>query len=342
MLDADLILLVLGCLGVAQALFLAIYLLTLKSGNRAANIFLALVLLGLTIRIGKAALFIYTDLGPWSRNLGISGFLLVGPAVWKYGQALFDKEKEFSRASLLHFAPFVLYAAFSKIIPNDGSPPAIFAYTSILIHLVFYLILSWALYIQINSKVRASIRSWYFGILIGTSSILILYTGFFIRVLPLYLLGPTAFSFLIYMFSFIFLKKHHLSLEKYAQSTVDITASRALVARVKEMFEIDAPYLDTDTSLNSIAKKLETQPRFLSQAINEVEQVNFSEFVNQYRVSHAKAMLRDPNRMQDKIATIAFDCGFGNLTSFNVAFKAHVNMTPSQYRKQSTPAKNVN
>jgi len=336
MFDANVIL-VLGCLGVAQALFLSVYLLTLKRGNRAANIFLGLVLLGLTIRIGKAVVFNYTYLDPWVRNLGISGFLLVGPAVWQYGQALLNKVQAFSKTILLHFAPFVLFALGSKLVPNDGSQAASIAYTAVLVHMAGYLVLSWALYARANLKARSGLLSWYRGILIGVSLILVLYAGIFIRIVPFYLLGATAFSFLIYLFSFVFLKKHHLALEKYAQSTVDVATSKALITRVKTLFNTDAPYLDTDTSLHSIAQMLETQPRFLSQAINEVEQVNFSEFVNRYRVEHAKALLKDPDRTRDKIATIAFDCGFGNLTSFNVAFKAHVNMTPSQFRKQSTP-----
>ncbi|MBX2822020.1 MAG: helix-turn-helix domain-containing protein [Rhodothermaceae bacterium] len=339
--DYQLIILVLGCLGVAQALFLSAYLLTLKRGNRAANIFLGLVLLGLTIRIGKAVVFNYTYLDPWVRNMGISGFLLVGPAVWLYGQALLNNVQGFSKTGLLHVAPFVLFALSSKLIPNDGSLAAICAYTAVLAHLAGYLIVSWTLYARASSKARSGLLSWYRGILIGVSLILVLYAGIFVGVVPFYLLGATAFSFLIYLFSFVFLKKHHLALEKYAQSTVDVAASKALIIRVKDKFTSDAPYLDPDTSLQSIAQKLDTQPRFLSQAINEVEKVNFSEFVNRYRVEHAKSLLTDPDRAGDKIATIAFDCGFGNLTSFNVAFKTHVNMTPSQFRKQNTSVENM-
>ena len=40
----------------------------------------------------------------------------------------------------------------------------------------------------------------------------------------------------------------------------------------------------------------------------------------------------------EKIATIAYDCGFGNVTSFNLAFKAETKLTPSQYRTQYSAA----
>ena len=336
------VILVLGCLGVAQSLFLSIYLLTLKTSRRSANVFLAIILLGLTIRIGKAVVFEYMYIGPWFRNLGISGFLLVGPAVWFYGRALFDKASGILEHAYMHFVPFVLFVAFSKTIPNDGSPVALFFYATLLFHLGVYLSLSWVLYTHVRATARRGLHSWYLGILIGVTLILMLYVGIFVRVVPLYLLGATAYSFLIYVFSFLFLKKHHFALDKYSQSSVDVSASKDLVLRVKSLFETEAPFLGSDATLLHIARRLNTQPRFLSQAINEVEGVNFSEFVNTYRVAHAKELLKDPDRIYDKIATIAFDCGFGNITSFNVAFKSHVKMTPSEFRKRQGVAKDMN
>ncbi len=95
--------------------------------------------------------------------------------------------------------------------------------------------------------------------------------------------------------------------------------------------------MDEET-LKAIAAQLDVKPRILSQAINENEQMNFSEFVNHYRIERAKELLMAPARKQDKIATIAFDCGFGNVTSFNVEFKSRVKLTPSQFRKQHAAA----
>ncbi len=326
--------LVLGFLGIAQALFLTVYLLTLKTGNRRANVLLGLVLLGLTIRIGKAVIFNHAYLDPWLRNLGISGFLLVGPALWYYGQVLFEKGKVFSPVHYLHLAPFLLFVIFSKVIPNNGDAASLVSYTSVLLHLTIYLGLSWSLLSRMRAVARSQLSAWYRNILIGITLILALYAGIFIGFVPLYLLGATAFSFLIYLFSYLFLKKHHFALEKYAQSDIDLNTSKALVKQVKALFEADTPYLNPETSLDAVAAMLDVKPRILSQAINEVEAKNFSEFVNHYRIEHAKALLANPRHKQDKIATIAFDSGFGNITSFNVAFKASLNLTPSQYRKQ--------
>lgn len=326
--------LILGCLGIAQALFLTIYLLSLKTRNRKANVLLGLLLLGLTIRIGKAVIYNYMYLGPWIRNLGISGLLIVGPCLWFYGKAILEKDQTFSSKNYLHFAPFALYVLFSKIIPNNGTFISLIPYSLVQLHLAVYLGCSAWLLFRVKNVAQSRLRAWYRGILVGVTIIWTLYVGIFIGLVPFYLLGATAFSFLIYLYSFLFLKKHHFVLEKYAKSSVDISESKQLVKQVKDLFEVEETYLNNNATLHVIANQLGIQPRILSQAINENEQMNYSEFVNHYRIERAKALLIEPDRKQDKIATIAFDCGFGNLTSFNVEFKSRVRVTPSQYRKQ--------
>ena len=183
--------LVLGCLGIAQALFLTIYLFTLKSGNRTANILLGLMLLGLTIRIGKAVIYNYMYLDPWIRNLGIAGFLLVGPCLWLYGKALIDK-KQFHLPYYLHFIPFVLFVTFSKFIPNKGDFISITFYTLIQLHLGVYTGLAWYFLYRSQSRVRKPVASWYFRIALGVSIIWFLYVGIFIGFVPFYLLGATS------------------------------------------------------------------------------------------------------------------------------------------------------
>ena len=104
---------------------------------------------------------------------------------------------------------------------------------------------------------------------------------------------------------------------------------------VKRLFIEQDIFLDSSISLDGIAERLKVPSRKLSQAINENEQKNFSDFVNGYRIEKAKTLLSDKKYSQEKIVAIAYDCGFGNVTSFNLAFKAKTNLTPSQYRKKS-------
>lgn len=58
--------------------------------------------------------------------------------------------------------------------------------------------------------------------------------------------------------------------------------------------------------------------------------VNFSDYLQNFRVEKAKGLLVTTN---DKVYEIASSCGFRNVKYFNRIFKKHVNMTPEEYRK---------
>ena len=328
------LILVLSCLGVAQALFLCGYLFTLKKGNRKANIFLAFVLLALTIRIGKSIFHNYIEVDPTIRNLAIACILTVGPFLWWYGKVLLEKQKPFSDRQYLQLIPFVLFAVGSPIIPNRGDLVSSVAYATVFLHFGSYLVLCWKYLWKMKDKVNTQLLHWYRNIVLGVSVIWALYVGIFLRWIPFYILGAISFSFLTYVFSFLLLRRHVFTLEKYNNSTIDSVGSKKLLNRVKTLFQEQEIYLENAVSLQMVAKKLEVTSRELSQAINEHEQKNFSEFVNHYRIQRAKLLLADPEYHSEKIATIAYDCGFGNVTSFNLAFKTEAQMTPSQYRNR--------
>lgn len=326
--------LVLSCLGVIQALFLCFYLFTLKKGNQKANRFLALVLLGLTIRIGKSIFHNYLEVDPRIRNLAISSILTVGPFLWFYGKALLEKQHTFSPKQYIHFLPFVLFVICSPIIPNRGDMASYVLYGLVYAHLALYLVKCWRYLLGLKEEVAIQILTWYRNIVVGVSVIWVLYVGIFLSWIPFYILGAISFSFLTYLFSFLLLKKHVFSLEKYGSSNMDRNTSKKVLQRIKEELETNEMYLDNDVSLHNVAQQFDITPRELSQVINENEGKNFSEFINHYRIQKAKELLVDSKYMNEKIATIAYDCGFGNVTSFNLAFKAITRLTPSQYRNQ--------
>lgn len=329
------LILVLSCLGLAQSFFLVFYLLTDRKGNRLANLFLATLLLGLSIRIGKSVLNEYLQLLPWQRNLGISGILLVGPSLWFYGRVLFRKEKIFAAQNYLHFMPFVLFAIFCAIIPNDGSYLGYIIYLLVFTHLALYLGVSSYLLFKNKLFITERIWKWYRNLVIGVGLIWLFYMGHLAGLFPFYIGGAIFFSLLVYSLSFLLLRKSVFRLEKYKGSSLNVNDSRNHFLELSSLFEKEEIYLNDGISLKSVAQKLQITSRELSQVINENQKKNFSEFVNGYRIEKAKKLLANPDCAQEKIATIAYDCGFGNVTSFNLAFKANTQLTPSQYRNRS-------
>ena len=64
----------------------------------------------------------------------------------------------------------------------------------------------------------------------------------------------------------------------------------------------------------------------------EAEGTSFSEFVLSRRLARAYRMLADPRCSRLKIAAVAFDCGFGDLSYFNRTFKRVYGARPSEVR----------
>lgn len=327
------LILILASLGLAQGLFLSFYLLTLKKGNKKSNILLALFLLGLTIRVGKSVLNYYIPLEHWQNNIGISGILFAAPSLWLYGKTLFEKSTSFTLKELLHFIPFVLFLFLIPFVPRNGNFESIWNYGIVVFHLLIYLVLSWIYFYRNQTKVSKGIVRWYRAILIGASLIWLHYVGNSIDFTLYYIRGPIFYSFLIYAFSYLFLNRHKFNLEKYNSSNLTKNSSRVLFQKVKELFETEHTFLDDSLTLNTVSEKLGVKAREISQVINENTQQNFYEFVNQYRIEKAKFLLKDSAYGHEKIATIAYESGFGNVTSFNVAFKKKTGTTPSVYRK---------
>ena len=64
----------------------------------------------------------------------------------------------------------------------------------------------------------------------------------------------------------------------------------------------------------------------------ESEGTSFSEFVLVRRLVRAYRMLTNARRADQKISSIAFDCGFGDLSYFNRTFKRFYGAAPSEIR----------
>ena len=97
--------------------------------------------------------------------------------------------------------------------------------------------------------------------------------------------------------------------------------------------ETKKPYRDSDLSLESLSNMVSISSRYISHVINEKFNQNFFDFVNTFRIEEIKHILIH-SKTHYNILNIAFNCGFNSKSTFNQAFKKHVQMTPSQYRKK--------
>jgi AraC-like DNA-binding protein len=89
-----------------------------------------------------------------------------------------------------------------------------------------------------------------------------------------------------------------------------------------------------DLSVAALAARHSCTERFI-QRLFESEGTSFTDYLLAQRVALAYRMLTDPRREGDKISTIAFDAGFGDVSYFNRVFRQHFGDTPSDVRARS-------
>lgn len=92
---------------------------------------------------------------------------------------------------------------------------------------------------------------------------------------------------------------------------------------------LDAHFAD-EHSLDSLAGRAGMSVEHLCRSFKAYTGSTVVGYLLRRRLQEAMIRLRNS---EAKIAAIAYDCGFGDLSHFNRQFKANVGLTPSQYRK---------
>jgi AraC-like DNA-binding protein len=103
-------------------------------------------------------------------------------------------------------------------------------------------------------------------------------------------------------------------------------------ARLHAIKEDIAQNLDqADLSVAALAVRHRCTPRCV-QRLFETEDTTFTEYVLTQRLARAHRMLSDPRRTAEKVATVAYDAGFGDVSYFNRAFRRRYGAMPSEIR----------
>ena len=68
----------------------------------------------------------------------------------------------------------------------------------------------------------------------------------------------------------------------------------------------------------------------------EAEGTTFTQYVLAQRLARAHGLLADPRLRAEKITALALDCGFGDVSYFNRAFRRRYGVAPSDVRAQAS------
>lgn len=123
---------------------------------------------------------------------------------------------------------------------------------------------------------------------------------------------------------------------KYAKSGLSEAQLSAYRQRLETVMVSRQAWLLPDLTLPQLAALVDCSVNHLSQVINAGFGMSFFDYVNRFRVEHAKQLLTESRGEEKAILNIAFAVGFNSNSAFYTAFRKFVGQTPARYRSSRT------
>lgn len=106
--------------------------------------------------------------------------------------------------------------------------------------------------------------------------------------------------------------------------------------KLLSLFNEKMIYRNHDLKITDVAKYLGSNRTYVSEFINNRFSCSFVEFVNRFRLSEAKLLLK--NNSEVSVHEVAEQAGFGSTGTFIRVFKNQEGMTPGRYRDVLIPS----
>ena len=105
-----------------------------------------------------------------------------------------------------------------------------------------------------------------------------------------------------------------------------------LMLRIRETMLAEKPFLNSNLKVADLAALMGTNSRYISRCINICENRSFSDFVNDYRIEHAKQLMIQHPKI--KVGSAGTASGFSNEQTFFRIFKQATGQTPGDWRSK--------
>jgi YesN/AraC family two-component response regulator len=103
--------------------------------------------------------------------------------------------------------------------------------------------------------------------------------------------------------------------------------------RLNLLMDEQKPFLNSNLKVADVARMLGTNSAYVSNCINSQKGYTFNQYVNVYRIEHAKRLLRhSPDK---KVVEVWSVSGFNTETSFFRTFKLLTGQTPTEWKQQN-------
>lgn len=123
--------------------------------------------------------------------------------------------------------------------------------------------------------------------------------------------------------------------DEMAQSKNTKETDNELSRRIFEIMNDTDIICDKDFCLQTLATMTESNTKYVSAAINAIEQGGFKAVLNDNRIKEACRRLNDKKYAAYTIQAVAESVGYVSVNNFIIQFKKFTGMTPSVYRKMA-------
>ena len=102
--------------------------------------------------------------------------------------------------------------------------------------------------------------------------------------------------------------------------------------KIMNIVVMQKKYRDKDYSAKRLAEDLGTNTRYISAVVNVRFHMNYTSFVNKYRIDEAMSILVDKRYQDLRMEEVSDMVGFANRQSFYASFFKIMGITPREYR----------
>ena len=122
-------------------------------------------------------------------------------------------------------------------------------------------------------------------------------------------------------------------IERVSETNIDQIITEGLVEELSLIMKAEKLYLKKDLKLEDLAQRLGRSKNEISTTLNQGVGTNFYDFVNSYRIEHAKKLIQEGKHKTYSLTGIAMESGFNNYISFYRVFKRVTDKSPSSFIK---------
>ena len=339
-----------SALGSFNALLLSCYLIFINKGKHLSNFFLGLLLLALSIRIGKSVFFYFNhDLSKNYLQIGLSACFFIGPLLFYFTKSIIEKRKIIPVGWKLSLGIlFIIITTVGIIVPYKTYPEI---WRS---HIIYSIYIVWFLYIIASGIVIKNIikrkifrfnevmqpyENWLLLVYFSNIIIFLSYVMSILKVNFIYINGAVLFSLLLYISILAFFSRKRtdslfsLTTIKYINKKVDDVDASFLIEKIMKQMDEKKRYRHPNLTLNGFATEINISSHQLSQLLNDNLGKNFTTFVNEYRINEACSLLLTNDKFT--LEGVGYEVGFSSKSTFFSTFKKIKGSTPLIFQQNN-------